>query len=454
MTTLLENLLMSEITFGFELEGYVSNEYIPLKDKTKKWDNDLNLLSTNQLYVYIDKPKLLKQLQSYFSKYFGTDITVSVDSSVDNYAGGFEMQSPVFNLTPLNIQECVKFLYNLPKSPYKIFTDDKCGFHTHISFPSITPEDVYWLECKLALDDKMQENLSYLLNTDGTKINFINKKYSNNEYLINLKKYIIENNFLEIASLLSDTKMRLIRNHPQGTLEWRGPRNFLNKNDLSLIIEFFKKLYSFAMWISKTLKSNEIMGYNKKEFLDLINHYHPQYSKVFKKDSKINSLALKVLNKPLSLLHMELTLTDTMDILGVIQEKLSPKKFKSFLINFATKKLPNNILACILFLYPKFYRYSIQHQELPYAELNEISGGFIIPKIIKENKKLLSISDIQKIILDSNLLYYETLNIIMLTSIALRKNILNKSFMNKIANKWDISLETVERDSISYQPIF
>ena len=38
---------------------------------------------------------------------------------------------------------------------------------------------------------------------------------------------------------MSEEKMRLLRNHPQGTIEWRGPRNFLNKQNVNDIKTFF-----------------------------------------------------------------------------------------------------------------------------------------------------------------------------------------------------------------------
>lgn len=74
----------------------------------------------------------------------------------------------------------------------------------------------------------------------------------------------MNDNFQAIANELSEVKMRLIRNHPQGTLEWRGPRNFLNKPDIEVIKRFFMKLYKFAKWISDTLDKKEINGYDKK----------------------------------------------------------------------------------------------------------------------------------------------------------------------------------------------
>lgn len=451
MSILEEQLLMGEITFGFELEAYVNQNKLVFKDN-HQWKHDIENVPLMTRTQFIDYDNLYKNLKYFFqTNYFGnSEFSIDKDGSLGY--NGFELQSPVFNLTPKNIEYCIKFLMELSTTPYQIYTDRTCGFHVHLSFPTITPEDVYWLECNLALDEDMIKNLSSIINHNGAIINFITPTYSSDDYLKNLKNAIMNDNFQAIANELSEVKMRLIRNHPQGTLEWRGPRNFLNKPDIEVIKRFFMKLYKFAKWISDTLDKKEINGYDKKTFLNLINDFNPQYKEVFKKSSKILTIVDKVLKKPSSLLNLNLNLKDTLEVVEIISKKIP---LQEFTLNFATKKLPEKILAAFLFLYPQFFKYSIQHQPIPYKELNIIDGGYYLINIINENKKYLTLKDIKKIILDANLTYYSTFEIIRQISVKLRKNLLTKSFLSAIANHFEgVPYSEVLKDAIEYTPIF
>ena len=57
-------------------------------------------------------------------------------------------------------------------------------------------------------------------------------------------------------------KMTVFRIHPQGTLEWRGPRNFLNEEgdnlDLQNLYDLFKNLYKLTQFISNSLNKKFI----------------------------------------------------------------------------------------------------------------------------------------------------------------------------------------------------
>ena len=65
-----------------------------------------------------------------------------------------------------------------------------------------------------------------------------------------ITKAIKEKNYTRVLRALSDDKYRLFRIHPYGTIEWRGPRNFLDSNDFKIIKDFYKKFntYIYAKW--------------------------------------------------------------------------------------------------------------------------------------------------------------------------------------------------------------
>lgn len=445
MNILLEQLLMSEFTFGFELEAYVDPYKIPLKNN-EKWEN-IKHFPTNKVITYIDKPSLFKNLEYFFkNNFFGINSNLTVEEDNSLKYNGFEMQSPVFNLTPLNISQCIKFLSSLNKNEYKIYTDNSCGFHTHFAFPEITPEDIYWIECHLALDNQMKEILSSITTEDNITINFITEKYSSDEYLDDLKNAILNDNFEEIAYIMSEEKMRLLRNHPQGTIEWRGPRNFLNKQNVNDIKTFFMKIYTFAKWISEILDKKEINGYDKQTFLNLINEFHPQYKKTFKKSSKIEKIIDKIINKPSSLLYANFSLHDTIDIIDKLFKKLGAEKFNSFIMNFATREIPSKVLTGILMVDPTFFRYSIQHQSLPIKELN-IINPFYIADIFEQNKKYISLNDIKDIIENGELTYLTIFPILSEISKKLHKNIFTKKILSAISLKYNVPYNEVVQDA-------
>ena len=402
MNILLEQLLMSEFTFGFELEAYVDPYKIPLKNN-EKWEN-IKHFPTNKVITYIDKPSLFKNLEYFFkNNFFGINSNLTVEEDNSLKYNGFEMQSPVFNLTPLNISQCIKFLSSLNKNEYKIYTDNSCGFHTHFAFPEITPEDIYWIECHLALDNQMKEILSSITTEDNVTINFITEKYSSDEYLDDLKNAILNDNFEEIAYIMSEEKMRLLRNHPQGTIEWRGPRN-------------------------------------------LINEFHPQYKETFKKSSKIEKIIDKIINKPSSLLYANFSLHDTIDIIDKLFKKLGAEKFNSFIMNFATREIPSKVLTGILMVDPTFFRYSIQHQSLPIKELN-IINPFYIADIFEQNKKYISLNDIKDIIENGELTYLTIFPILSEISKKLHKNIFTKKILSAISLKYNVPYNEVVQDA-------
>jgi hypothetical protein len=77
-----------------------------------------------------------------------------------------------------------------------------------------------------------------------------------------------------------------MRLHPQGTLEWRGPRTFLNVNKHSKNVAYMKKLTEFIIKINKTLDLTETPLISKEKFLNYAKNYINNLS--FKDDNGDN----------------------------------------------------------------------------------------------------------------------------------------------------------------------
>lgn len=453
MSILNEQLLMSEITFGFELEAYVKRDAALLAiGYSPEEIPDIKFLDPRQLQGY---------LKLYFMKFFGnSDYDVGGDVSLGN--NSFELKSPVYNLTPANIIQCIQFLYSLHSGPFQIYTDSTCGFHTHVSFPTITSEDVYWLECNLALDKDMIENLSSMVTTDGVKINFINTKYSSAAYLKLLKTAIKKDDFKSIAELMSSEKYRLIRNHPQGTLEWRGPRDFLNKPNMDDIKIFFNQLYKFCQWISKTLDKKEINGYDKKTFLSLIEEFEPSFNNEFKKEKKIDKIVDSLYKNPMALLKLDADLYTLIDVVEKLFMKFDEEDddfdenaYDKFILKLTTRKLPEKLLTALLIMNPTIFKYSIQHQELPYKELGEYNPNYVI-QIIDANKDNLTNKDIRKILEGcvKNYDYSTILNILSKVSVNSRKDWFDDRMAKLVQDEFGFSKKTVAVDFALEKPEF
>lgn len=318
---LLEKLLASEFTFGFELEAKVNPYEVRIDKKSDMWDEfmifcdsnnaalDYNQLKTvgdlvdglrdleedgliddDQFNDWIDgiftfddtKEAVVKQFnfKNYFNnkKYVvGPSKGIAYDGSLG--VGGFEWISPVLKLTPDCIIECIGFLQDFKKVFY---TDSECGFHTHIAFNGITPDDAMWLELKLAMDeDERNEVTELVLYTDPTAdeyepIDYSNNRYASIDYLEKLSSAITDKNYEKVASLLTNEKYRALRIHPQGTLEWRAPRGFLDEDvSANYIKSFFLQLHQFVRWMINALDENflEDCDLDRNNLLEMIKSY-------------------------------------------------------------------------------------------------------------------------------------------------------------------------------------
>lgn len=351
-----EKLLSSDFTFGFELEALERYWKLPIDKNSTRWDDFVEYVEGELGYnvsdetletlwdidnVYKDNimsdydeetyEQALSKLYDFddvkehvsktgiFEKYFGKNQKwivapskgICYDGSLG--VGGFEYRSPVMKVTPEAIQTCINFLLECKKVFY---VDRHCGFHTHLAFNGITEKDAAWITMNLAMDDSQIKNLEelkpYVNGDEYDPLYMISNQYSSDGYLYKIRGAIYgidaggEKGYEILSDLLDNTKYRLLRIHPQGTLEWRGPRDFLDEdNDDVYVKSFFLKFYNFVDWMKKVLDKNTLPGcsIDRDNLLDIIFSKNKSLfsGKVSTGDSKLID---KILKDPKALLKL------------------------------------------------------------------------------------------------------------------------------------------------------
>ena len=367
MNKLLETLLKSEFKFGFELEAYVGSSVLDNYIYGYTYDNDYaddeyyadDGYYENENEGEVNEDSLYEDLSYYFSKFFGTGVRVVGDGSLDSSRGGFEFPTPPMNLTPANIKKCINFLDSIKKDYYHIYTDETCGFHTHISFPQMTNEDMVWILCHLALDANFQDELLSFKTTAGEEFDFFGH-WATTDYLQDIESAIKLEDWNELNKWLTNEKYRLLRIHPQGTLEWRGPRNFLDNHNLQTIKEFFIKLLRVVSIIIKIMEKKEINGISKQNFFKLIDISNLE-TKPLKKDIN-DSIYKAIIKNPLILTKISKKYdVNWKNILGKLYDIVTDNgtKFSDFLVPLRYKHFNNEeILALLVRACPDFIYYT------------------------------------------------------------------------------------------------
>ena len=408
MNKLLETLLRSEFKFGFELEGYVGksilHNYLMYDDEPNYEENDENFDEdffdgyTSDNYSGlpdIDTDKLYEDLTEYFQNYFGKDIEVTQDGSLNELNGGFEFPTPPMNLTPLNVKKCIDFLYSLKNDKFEIYTDNSCGFHTHISFPNMSNKDMVWIICNIALDSNLIDNLLHFTSLNQN-FDFFGK-WATTDFLYNIQNNIKDENWNELNKLLTNEKYRVIRIHPQGTLEWRGPRNFLDEGNLQIIKDFFIKLLKIVTEISNIMDKKEINNISKENFFKLIDISELEQKPI---QGSINeSVFDAIIKNPLILTKIknDYTSISWVKFAKHLYNKVTEQGiyFENFLTPLRYKKFNNNrLLAAIITVEPDFIYYINNSISKVLAAANNMVYNFWLHYLHKDpklNNTLLSI---------------------------------------------------------------
>lgn len=292
MKKLQEGLLHSEFTFGFELEAILRGDSTiaddAYEDYSRSGDEYIDLVH-NEIKNTLDY-----YLKSGSSPQVSGKSYVHVDSSIDpdnDEDFPFEYSSPILMATPKNFARVIKLLSEMPKNDMR--TNDTCGFHHHLSFKGMSYRDLVWIYCCLACDTDALKKFSEF---NGHEFKHWN--YASFDNILSLASALLEREWDKAAEYIDDEKYRAFRLHPQGTLEWRGPREFLDKNNIEEIKGFYKL---FSLLISKvsaymdmdTLPDSTI---SKKEFFKELDERVPAL-KVSSEKPIQNKTISKFLNK-------------------------------------------------------------------------------------------------------------------------------------------------------------
>ena len=104
--------------------------------------------------------------------------------------------------------------------------------------------------------------------------------------------------------IVTNEKYRSMRIHPQGTLEWRGPRTFLNVNKHEKNVMFMKKLTEFIIKINQSLDLTEVKNLKKSDFLRFAESkikYIDFKDDITKEQNKYEKLINHIAEKPIIL---------------------------------------------------------------------------------------------------------------------------------------------------------
>lgn len=275
-----ESYIASDYTWGFELEGICTtpqkDHYLPsyhsnaepegtakeLKDNLDELFDSANMVSKESIL----KPIKKKQKEKWGNAYGNIGSDGSVRASPSKGGWSFEYASGVFQFSVKGALEVLKILYEeLPK--LNVYTNNTCGFHTHASLPHFTREEAVWIICCLSIDGELIHELTEL-EVDDIKIDFYDNTYANKNFYGLIEDGLINKNYERVSQIVSgistndsNGKYRNLRLHPdKGTLEWRGPRNFLNENNYELIKGYIKKFYKVLQIYSRILHADKWKG--------------------------------------------------------------------------------------------------------------------------------------------------------------------------------------------------
>ena len=273
-------LLRNSFKFGFELEAFAK-----IADFTDIYSEEANDMDCNQLnYDYYDRDidpdecnyleQFYDNIHYHFKCQYGLNGFTHYDGSVKNFKqgyNGFEWSSPILTFDTKNVSKVKNMLENLYK--FDIYTNETCGFHTHFSYDGINDGDVTWITLYIATHPealKLFTEFEFCREEElfPEKVDFFNDRYASKQYLTQIKSAFEEGDYKQLKALFDDSKYRVLRIHPQGTLEWRGPRRFLETRDG--VDRYIKRLYEVVDVFIKALNTKEINGLTRDEVFEQI----------------------------------------------------------------------------------------------------------------------------------------------------------------------------------------
>lgn len=328
-----EARLSTEFKIGFELEGICVNDELTsgrtglpsYHSGSRPTDNAKKLLDILNEKLGLGEGHIESDSSVYS---VGTQHTASGHEYTDRPDGGdtwgFEYVSPIIPFNPTNISKMLNFLKSL--KDIGVVTNNHCGFHTHISYPDMDKESIGWVIFSIANDEKLYNEVTEL-DMGEYKINFFSD-YAKKNNLVKAKELgdSLKNDNKYATKYIDNEKYEVLRVHPQGTLEWRGPRNFINDGSAIKEIEgYIRKLYKLIVSIGDILGRNEYNGFNRKEIADHLKIEGTFDTEIEKKKmSKSENITRSFIQKPSKIFN------------------LSPSSMRKILTSEVLEKLSSN----------------------------------------------------------------------------------------------------------------
>lgn len=377
---LLERLLTNKFTFGFELEGFCRQEKIQDFEEELKnifgidgnFHDDCSLeispnedeiqrnngLTEHEVIVCYAKGETFIGDEDLQKEY--DDGPLDATTLIENkglepvFVKSFEYSSPVLDFTPSNIKKIWEFMKKHLGVNKTFFTNNSCGFHHHISFEGITGEDAAWILSQIAVDKNAIDLLDHLedeKNEYGINKYIFSGDYSQDEYLSELKSAIEKFDFDKILTYLNTDKFSLLNNHRNKTLEWRGPREFLNTTSIDLVKKFYQQLWKVIRLFSQKLDLKEINGMSKENYMKglaevnkgRVFDFYPNFKlngEHLLDDNTLQNLCEKIIENPNILLSL---IKDKRICDQVIQKLFNMNKLRKTIEMIDENKIPQTI---------------------------------------------------------------------------------------------------------------
>ena len=255
-----EAVLTSELTVGFELEGYIANE--KFDDVKQKMEREWGMS------VYQDgSVKPPARNTSSKSASGGSPLARGRQKAVSNYVG-FEADMGYGPVSPRWLKTVVARLEEA--FAMGVRTNESCGFHAHFGFGNLEKKSdkvamvenallVWHLVENGIVDDYMsfrgidQFSDAYAsLETSKAFVSSVNKLIlSYNGGKLNRSQFLRKT--LQVIELHTVKKHTLLHIHSSGTLEWRGLRGVL-REDMDWTSKLIKQyIYKFVYGFGKEI---------------------------------------------------------------------------------------------------------------------------------------------------------------------------------------------------------
>jgi hypothetical protein len=214
-------------------------------------------------------------VEEFVSNWWGNKGEIIQDPSIEvqDSEVGFEYISPVIKFSIVSLKKLEEFLNELEDEGIESDSQTRrCGFHIHFSYPRMTQADLLWITCLFSINKNRDKFIK--LNTKNGVVNLFSTGFSDYLYMDDIKEAFIEYNrvgdtielYKKLKSILAvSKKYRLLNIHSSGTLEWRGPRDFIG--DIEVTKKFIRLLWRFVIFLSKALDKKSIFGIKNNIFI-------------------------------------------------------------------------------------------------------------------------------------------------------------------------------------------